>query len=425
MSSFRAVLCACLMTGVLVTPVWSQERPTRTLTLTQAIQRALAANPRLTAAERDIGIATGERIQAGAIPNPELSVDAGNILGSRDYRGFRSAETTLQISQLIEMGGKRQARIAARVAGVDSAAWQREATRLEIASETAAAFVAVLGAQRRIEILQQRVASLDRLTPLLQRRVEAGASSPAETLRAQVAANLVRVELQKARTALSTTRRELAILMGDSTPAFGTLSGAFQAVRRPPPFKLILDAIDGNPQLMRWTAVRAQRDAELLIARLKPIPDVRLTAGWQHFRDTRDNAATVGLSITLPVWDRNQGDILAARENLEKVQAERRINRAILVSLAGRAYDTVTGALEELALLQKSIIPDSQRVAQSIEDGYALGRFTLLEILDAQTAIAEASLRELEALQSFHTAVTTIEGLIGRPFSPIAERRRR
>lgn len=425
MSVFRAVLRACCVLVVFAAPVEAQEPSKRGLTLMQAIQRALAANPRLTAAERDVGIATGQRIQAGAIPNPELSADVDNVLGSREYRGFRAAETTLQISQLIEMGGKREARIAAGVAGINTAAWQREAVRLEVASETASAFVAVLGLQRRINILVQQVVALDGLTPLLQRRVEAGASSPAETMRAKVAANLVRVELVKTRTALSTARRELAILMGDNAPTFGLLAGLFQETRHPPPFRFVLDAIEGNPQLMRWTAVRAQRSAELLIARLKPIPDVRVAAGWKHFRDTGDNAATFGLSIALPVWDQNQGDILSARDNLRKVEAERKINKAILLSIAGRAYDTITGALQELDLLRTTVLPDSRQATRAIQDGYAQGRFTLLELLDAQSAVTEAALREQEALQSFHTAVTTLEGLIGRPFSPIAESRRR
>ncbi|MEW6449118.1 MAG: divalent metal ion exporter subunit IhpA [Pseudomonadota bacterium] len=415
------VVCALL---ALAAPVAAaQEKVSGTLTLTQALQRALAANPRLTAAERDIGIASGQRIQAGAIPNPELSAEVENVLGSGPYRGTRSAETMLQLSQLVELGGKRNARIAAGVAGVDSAGWQREAIRLEVLSETATAFVTILGAQHRIAILEQQVEALDKLTPLLQRRVDAGASSPAEILRAQVAANLVRVELQRARTSLSTARRELAILMGDTTLRFGILAGQFTETRSAPPFKIVLDAIEANPQLMRWTAVRAQRNAELLIARLKPVPDVRVGVGWRHFRETGDNAMTAGIAMSIPLWDQNQGNILAARESLDKVQAERAINKAALISIAGRSYDVLTGALAEINLLRTSVLPAARRAADAIQDGYTQGRFSLLEVLDVQAALTESLLREQEALQTFHTAVTTIEGLIGRPFA-FAERRR-
>lgn len=411
----RMLFAAVVASGAFLSPSFANEA-TRALTLKAALQRALALNPRLTAAEREVGIATGRRIQAGAIPNPEVSFELDNAFGSNEYAGTRMAETTLQLSQLIELGGKRSARIAAGTAEVDSAYWQRQATRLEIASETATAFVTVLAAQRRVQIYDIQIAGLDRVTPLLQRRVEAGASSPAEVARAQVAIDLVRVERERAKTALATARRDLAVLMGDRVPRFASVVGQLAAVGRPPAFQTVLTAIDGNPQLMRWTAVRAQREAELLTARLKPIPDVRLSGGWRHYRETGDNAVRLGISIPLPVWDQNRGDIIAAEENLQKGQAERDINRQALIVLAGRSYDAIQGALAELSLLRNSVIPNSRKAVDGIEGGYSQGRFSLIEVLDVQSSATQAAIREQEALLSFHTAVTTIEGLVGRPF---------
>lgn len=410
------ILCAGVVaSGVLVAPAFANEA-TRALTLKVALQRALALNPRLTAAEREVGIATGRRIQAGAIPNPEVSFELDNAFGSKEYAGTQMAETTLQLSQLIELGGKRSARIAAGEAEVDGAYWQRQATRLEIASETATAFVTVLAAQRRVQIYDAQIAGLDRVTPLLQRRVDAGASSPAEIARAQVAVDLVRVERERTKTALATARRDLAVLMGDRVPRFASVVGQLAAVGRPPAFQTVLTAIDGNPQLMRWTAVRAQREAELLTARLKPIPDLRVSGGWRHYRDTGDNAVRLGISIPLPVWDQNRGDIIAAQENLQRSQAERDINRQALITIAGRSYDAIQGALAELSLLRGSVLPNSRKAVEGIESGYSQGRFSLIEVLDVQSSATQAAIREQEALLSFHTAVTTIEGLVGRPF---------
>ena len=415
-SSFLRLLCAGIMLCcAFVSPSFANES-SRALSLKAALQRALALNPRLTAAEREVGIAKGRRIQAGAIPNPEVSFELDNALGSNEYAGTQIAETTLQLSQLIELGGKRSARIAAGEAELDSAYWQRQATRLEIASETATAFVTVLGAQRRVQIYDAQIAGLDRLTPLLQRRVDAGASSPAEIARAQVAVDLVRVERERTKTALATARRDLAVLMGDRVPRFGGVVGQFAGVGRPPAFQTVLAAIDGNPQLMRWTAIRAQREAELLTARLKPIPDLRVSGGWRHYRETGDNAVRLGISIPLPVWDQNRGDIFAAEQNLQKSQAERDVSQAALITIAGRSYDTIQGALAELALLRNSVLPNARKAVEGIEGGYAQGRFSLIEVLDAQSSATQAAIREQEALLSFHTAVTTIEGLVGRPF---------
>ena len=399
------------------------------LTMRDALGRALAANPRLTAAERDVGIATGLKVQAGAVPNPNLSFELDNALGSGPFKGLQSAETTLQLSQLVELGGKREARLAAGDAGIGTAVWQKRATRLEVLSETAIAFITVVSAERRIQIFDEQISGLDQLIPLLQKRVQEGASSPAETLRAQIAVDSFRVDRERAKTQLATARRDLAILMGDSVPHFGAAVGRLTVIGRPPSFRSVVGAIEANPQLMRWTAVSAQRNADLILARLKRIPDVQISAGWRHFQETvefsggqpvqfnNDNAVRLGVSVPLPVFDQNTGNIIAAEDALAKTGAERATNKLVLISVAGRAYDAVNGSLAELKLLRTSIIPNARSALETIQSGYLQGRFTLLELLDVRGSVLQALLREQEALQNFHIAVATIEGLVGSPFS--------
>ncbi|MGN6410148.1 MAG: divalent metal ion exporter subunit IhpA [Nitrobacter sp.] len=403
--------------ALLVSPWLTATSHSQTLTLKTALQRALAANPRLTAAERDVGIATGQRIQAGALINPELSYEQDNSFGSGRYRGTKSAETTLQISQLFELFGKRDARIAVGQAGVEAATIQRKAVRLEVLSETAVAFLNVLGAQRRIRILDEQIAAIDKLAPLLHRRVDAGASSPAEIGRAEVASALMKADRERVSSTLASARRELAVLMGDTAAKFSAVAGRLDDLGRPPSFRAVVTAIDSNPQLMRWTAVYAQRNAELLIARLKPYPDVRVSAGWRHYDATGDDAVRLSLSVPIPVFDQNQGNVLSAQESLAKTRAERETNRNTLIVLAGRAYDSLQGSLRELKVLRDVAIPKSRQAADAIFEGYGQGRFTLLEVLDAQASVAQARLREQEAQQNFHVAVATIEGLVGNPFA--------
>jgi outer membrane protein, heavy metal efflux system len=417
MSLKYAAARLALASALLVSPWLTAMSHSQTLTLRNALGRALAASPRLTAAERDIGIASGQRIQAGALINPELSYEQDNSFGSGIYRGTRSAETTLQISQLFELFGKREARIAAGQASVETATIQRKAVRLEVLSETAIAFLTVLGTQRRIEILDEQVEAIDRLTPLLQRRIDAGASSPAETGRAEVASALVKADRERVRSALASARRELAVLMGKTAADFTQVSGRLDAVGKPPSFQAVVAAIDANPQLVRWTAIYAQRNAELLIARLRPYPDVRIAAGWRHFNETNDDAVRLTVSMPIPVFDQNQGNIISAEESLAKTRAEREANRNVLIVLAGRAYDSLQGSLKELAILRDTAIPRSRAASDEISRGYEQGRFTLLEVLDAQASVAQARLREQEAQQNFHVAVATIEGLIGNPFA--------
>ena len=406
-------------TIVLLSSVGVSAESSPGLTLSTALQRAATANPKISAAGSNIGIAAGKQVQAAAVPNPEVSFELDNAFGTGDYRGLRSAETTLQISQLIELGGKRDARIRVASAELESARWERAAVRLEVLSDTAVAFFNVLSGQRKLQIFDARIAALNRLTPLLQRRVDAGASSPGEIARAQVAADLVRAERERVRTALAIARRELAVLMGANAVNFPYVVGDLGKVARPAAFQTVLRGLDSNPQLIRWTAVRAQRDAELLSERLKPIPDVKIGVGWKHIRQATelgsrsDDAVRLDASIPIPLWDQNLGNISAAEAARTKVEAEREASKATLILTLAKAYDTLNGALREIDVLRSSALPNAQRAMDAFESGYSQGRFTLLEVLDALSALYEAELRELEALASFHTSVATIEGLTG------------
>lgn len=387
----------------------------RPLTLTSALASALAANPRLTAAERDIGMASGRSTQAAALPNPDISLEVDNAFGSGSYQGLDLAEQTLQISQLVELGGKREARMAAAGAGVGVARWEREAVRLQVLAETTAAFTAVLGAQQKLHVLQTQVGAIGRLSPLLQQRVDAGASSPSEISRARVAADFARVEQDRAKAALGTARRELALLMGLPEAKFGRASGNLFRVNAPPPLPRLIKEAQGNPQLTRFTALQAQRRAELRSAEVKAVPDVTLGVGYRHYNETADSGMRFTLSVPIPLFDRNEGAIYEAQESLRRAEAEEQIARSALVSQLGRAHDTLKASYDEVALLRASTIPGARNAFEGVETGYSEGRYTLLEVLDAQSALTDAALREIEALVSFHTALATIEGLIGRP----------
>ncbi len=384
------------------------------LTLLRALQQAINANPRVAVADRNIGMAEVRRQQANTLPNPTVGFEVDNFAaGTSETVG--GAEMTLMLSQLIELGGKRDARVAAALGDYDAMRWEREATKLEILSETTITFVEAVSVQRRISLLERQATALERLVPLMQRRTEAGASSPSEVSRTLAAVGLTRLERERARLALAVARRELTALMGRDSPDFTVVLGDLGRLVRPTSLESLIKAIDDNPQLMRWTAIRAQRDGDLLVARLKPIPDVTASVGWRYYSESGESAIRLGVSMPIPVFDRNRGAIREAQENSQKVHAERSVNRLALVAVVGKAHDTATSQLQQLDLLRKTVLPNARQALATIESGYSQGRFTVLEILDAYRTVADAELMEHDALTSFRTAVATIEGLTGSP----------
>lgn len=389
---------------------------TSSLTLSRALQQAINANPRVAVADRNIGMADGRRQQANTLPNPTVGFEVDNFAaGTSETVG--AAETTLMLSQLIELGGKRDARVSAALGDYDAMRWEREATKLEIFSETTIAFVEAVSVQRRIALLERQAAALERLVPLMQRRAEAGASSPSEVSRTQAAVGLTRLERERARLALAVAKRELTALMGRDSPDFTTVTGDFGRLVRPAPLESLIKAIDDNPQLMRWTAIRAQRDGNLLVARLKPIPDVTASVGWRYYSESGESAIRLGVSMPIPVLDRNRGGIREAQENSQKVHAERSVNRLALIAVVAKAHDTAMSQLQQLDMLRKTVLPNARQALATIEAGYSQGRFTVLEILDAYRTVHDAELMEHDALTSFYTAIATIEGLTASPIN--------
>lgn len=138
--------------------------------------QALQTNPSLMAGDRNVGIAEGERRQAGVIPNPELSWEV------EDTRSA-TRTTTVQISQPIELGGKRGARIEMAERGIDSAAVGQEQLRNELRAEVVGAFQGALLAKMRQELAEQSQRLSERGVAVVDARVKAGKASALEASR--------------------------------------------------------------------------------------------------------------------------------------------------------------------------------------------------------------------------------------------------
>ena len=172
------------------------------LSLPQALAAAFAQNPELAATSREIGIADGERRQAGLLPNPELAWEVEDT--RRD-----TSTTTITLSQPLELGGKRAARIAAAGVGQAIAQLDLERQRNGLRADVVQAFHAALRAQTALELAQQSQALTARGLRVVQGRVTAGQSSPVEATRAQVQMAQAEAQLRRAQTQRSVAYQAL------------------------------------------------------------------------------------------------------------------------------------------------------------------------------------------------------------------------
>ncbi|MCI0407888.1 MAG: TolC family protein [Acidobacteria bacterium] len=388
--------------------------PTGDLTLREVLPLALKANPELAPFSREIRAREAAVLQARLFPNPDLSVTAAN-LGNAVLKDFDGPQTTVSLSQLILLGGKRGRGI--EVAGLDRdlAAWDYETKRMNVLTRVAQAFVEVLRAQKGLVLANDLMALAQRVVDAASARVRAGQVSPVEETRARVTLASVKIEQARAARELNAARKRLAATWGSTTPRFKTAQGKLDQVLPIPTLEGLIQRLTQNPDLARWATELAQRQATVDLEQSRAIPDLTVSLGVTQFTDSNDSALVAGVSIPLPILNRNQGNIQQAHQRLTKAMEERRAAGVLVTTALNTAYESLTAAHAEVTTLRQEVLPGAQSAFEAASRGYRLGKFGFLDVLDAQRTLFGAKAQYLRALASYHQAVAEVERLIGEP----------
>lgn len=402
------------------------ETPTDSIYLGDAIRLALLNSPELATFAWETRAREARILQAGRAPNPVLGVVAEdfNATGLRsdipDDQQAVQPQTTIQLSQLIELGGKRTARqnLASRTR--DLAAWDYEAARIDVLTRVTHAFIDVVVAQEMVTLTAQTAEIVEQVQQSVRARVVAGVVSPIEETRADVALASVSVEANRAVTSLEATRRRLASLWGAHEATFSAGAGRLDIAPVLPSLAELTTRLADNPDLARWVTEILQREAAVAAEASKRIPDVTLAGGYRRFTDLRSNTALIGLSIPLPVFDRNSDAVKEAESRLAQAHEERRAARARVSAALGEAYGALASAHNEVTVLRATVLPGARQTFEAVAEGYRLGKFGYLDVLDAQRTLIAANSQYLRALSEYHKAVADVERLIGAPLTDVS-----
>ena len=394
-------------------PVAEVQESSGELTLRQALELALAGNPDLASFPWELRAGDARIRQAGLRPNPELSVELENFLGSGPLRRFDSLETTLSISQLVELGGKRAARIRQASSEKEVSRWDSEAKRADTAAEVAKSFVEVLSAQERLALAEELARLAREVLNSVAARVAAGKISPVEETKASVAWSISGIELERARRTIEAARKRLSATWGSSRPIFSKAVGRLDQVTPVPPAEDLVGRISGNPDIARWAAEIEQRRAVLAQDRAERIPNVTINAGIRRFREVEDTTFVAGATIPIPIFHRNQGKILESQYRISKAEREREAAGTKVLAALSDAYQALATGYMEASTLKSAVVPGAQSAFEATSEGFRQGKFGYLEVLDAQRTLFEAKGRYVEALGAYHKAVADTERLIG------------
>jgi len=379
------------------------------LSLDAAIEKALVQSPRLLASKSAAEAAKGERRQASAWRNPELSAEAENFGGSGPYRAFSSADITYSVSQTFELGGKILAREKIAERGLDIANLDYQAAALDLIRDVTTAYMTAAAADERLRLAAEREALAQRVSKAVARRVDAAAAPLMQKSRADVELANAALAHDSARRDRLLARQKLALLLGEDERGFATDSKAFYAATAPG-MPDIEARLRDTPEYKRQELARQQSMARYELERANAVPDPSVYAGFRDFRDN-GHAFVVGLSIPIPVLDANRGNIEKARNEVSHAEYQ---GRDAELSLRGdllQAEQQLENAELRVKTLQNSILPAARKAFALAQEGYERGRFSHLEVLDAQRSLSDAREQEITALKDFHAAKAQIDRL--------------
>jgi outer membrane protein, heavy metal efflux system len=399
-SQFRAALFVGLLVSV------SPSALAEPVSLDQAVEKAIAAAPLIKADKAAVEAAEAGKRQAGVRPNPVLSADAENFIGTGPIDVFRQAEITVTYSQQIERGDKREARVALAESDMKLAAARSQVSRLDVAAQVQRAYIDAQIAAAVVSIASFRLKTESELQTESLRRVRGYKDPLFVETRAAARVAQAQIGLEEAETRYANALDKLAAFWGASGDDLEIASGFSEADSAAEKLTLADEAVSKAAIERAQTAV--------VVEQSKATQDYTVSGGFRYLRDTDDVAAVAAISIPIGRFDRNTGNIeraQAERRQVEFLAEAARLER--LRRLASLRADA-DAALTRADRIMAEVYPRTVRTLEQVREGYNRGGFRFSDIEDAANAIVEVQESWLDAMNRYRDTQTEIDRLTGR-----------
>jgi cobalt-zinc-cadmium efflux system outer membrane protein len=396
--------------------------PEGQLTLERLLELAVRNHPDVGAAQARALAARGRLVQAGLYPNPQVNYLGDEIGNRNNAAGFEGA----QITQNIVTAHKLPLARAAAARGVEAADWQaltqwhNVRTRVRLAyHELLSAGSAVEANRALLDVAQQGLDAAEKL-------LKGGTGTQPDVLRARAARDQAEVAVEVARRRLEAATRLLATAVGlQDLPAFpqpgkdGTAKPVVVGkLDRPAPVfdwePLRGAVLERSSEVQEARAMVLQAEKLLERARADVCPDIFVLVRPTYFLEQRTTVAQVQLGATLPLFNRNQGNILAAEAEVARTRAEvGRIELSLVERLAA-SYQRYQAARRQVASYRDQVLPAAEESLRLIEVGYERGdpKYDYTALLQAQQTLVTARLGLVQALSELWRGVSEILGLL-------------
>jgi len=395
-------------------PATAHQAAPAVLVLDQAVAWALEHSPVLGASRSRADAATASRSQAGALPNPEVSIEAENIYGDGPYDGTDNAEITYGIEQLVELPGKRGNRVRMAESEKTRIHFERDAAQLDLIRDVTIAYAELVTAQKELSLLEEERALAAEVRDSVAAKVDAGKEPPIQRNKAQIELSSSEIALERARRAETAKKQALAALLGGDIGNFTVQADSLPTPEEPELLENYLARLPQTPDVKGLEATVAQAQAALSLEKANAFPDPTLSFGVKEFREDDTQAFVAGVSLPIPVFNMNRAGIARAGHELNATAMDHRGGQLALESALAGVYGDFVSAYREAGVLHTTVLPGAEQAFAFARDGYEAGKFGYLEVLDAQRTLFDARRQYNEAVLDYHRQRAVIERMTAR-----------
>jgi cobalt-zinc-cadmium efflux system outer membrane protein len=298
------------------------------------------------------------------------------------------------------------------MADVDEAAALRDLRR-----NLRLAFYGLLAADERLALADGMLKLAERVKEVAQARFEEGAAPRLEVMEAELSAVRARTEMDLARSARRATQAGLNALLNRPPGMTVVLAGEASDVPPLPALdRAIAEALVSNVDLRALDREAAMEDRQLGLLKAERIPTPMLTGGVAlNAPGEFDVGAHGGVSLTIPLFSRNQGEIAGSMARTDTIRARREAVRRRVEAAVFAAFERVTAHRAQVEAFRATLVPTATTIQGLVEESYRLGRDSILTTLVAQRALRDVKTEYLEALLALQAAVADLEDILGAP----------
>jgi len=416
---FRRLCLGLGVSTVLATSAFAQNP----LTWQQIREKFAAANPTLRAARFGVDESRAEEITANLRPNPQFTFTADGLQLTPDsghWRPFAGLVKTPGVSQLIERQHKRELRTDSARQATAVATSQLADQERNLLFNLRQAFIQTLQGRAVLDLAKENLSYYDHLLGVNRDRYSAGAISQVDLDRLELQRVQYESDLRTAEVSLRTAKIQLLALLNDRTPVEQfDVTGPFDFSAQAAPLDDFRNtALDTRPDLKAamQSVEKAKTDSRLAWANGSTDPVI---AAWYSRNPSFNNPFdfnTLGASISIPIriFDRNQGEKLRARLDIDRNDKLMQAARAQVFSDVDSAYATLTSTVTLLLPYKDRYLQQASRIRDTISFSYEHGAASLLDFLNAQADYRGVQLSYLNLVGSYLEAANQLNLAVGR-----------